>query len=259
MSNSKNIVFIPNINLGNNRNETYQYSIDSWKKWCEKNDCKLMVWTDPICGVDHMKITWQRYYLFDMLKNNNIEYDQILMIDADTIVHPDCPNFFNETEHKYCGVLNDGDFEWVLRSIKDFGKSLFDGKLILPWEYINGGFQIVNKKHKEFFSIVKKYYNDNKEKIISAIKESTTATDQTIINFLLHENNIDVKYLPQRYNLQDLYRKNLIKIIDKQHWMTDELYYLRVGWIYHFNAIPTNPLKRDAKYWMRRTYKELYL
>ena len=34
-----------------------------------------------------MKITWQRYYLFDILEANSIEYDQVLMVDADTITN----------------------------------------------------------------------------------------------------------------------------------------------------------------------------
>ena len=38
-----NIVFIPNINLGNNRNTPYHYSIKSWKKWSKQyNDVKVI-------------------------------------------------------------------------------------------------------------------------------------------------------------------------------------------------------------------------
>ena len=56
------------------------------------------------------------------------------------------------------------------------------------------------------------------------------------------------------YNLQDLFRKNLLHI--PQHsWFSDELHFLNAGWIYHFNAIPQNP--RDVSYWLERTYKEL--
>ena len=73
----KNIVFIPNINLGDGRNNSYHCSIKSWKYWCDKNDCKLIVWEDLLYPVDYMKITWQRYYLFDILDNNDIDYDQI--------------------------------------------------------------------------------------------------------------------------------------------------------------------------------------
>jgi len=43
-----------------------------------------------------------------------------------------------------------------------------------------------------------------------------------------------------------------------QHWWTDELHYLKNGWIYHFNAIPHNAMGRDASYWIERTYGELY-
>ena len=55
-----------------------------------------------------MAICFQRYYIFDILNDNGIDYNQILMVDADTIVHPECPDFFKETEDKYCGVVCDG-------------------------------------------------------------------------------------------------------------------------------------------------------
>jgi len=253
----KNIVFIPNIDLGNGRNNSYHYSIKSWKHWCEKNNCELIVWEDLLYPVDYMKITWQRYYVFDILEANDIDYNQILMVDADTIVHPDCPNFFELTDNKYCGVMNEGDYEWVLRSIRGFGDELFDGKRIKPWNYINGGFQILNKTHKDFYKKVIEYYKGNSDKIIDTIAKLKTATDQTIINFLLVENNIDVKILPDCYNLVDLCRKNLL-YLDTGHWWTDELHFLEAGWVYHFNAIPPNSMNRDTNYWIERTYKELY-
>ena len=255
----KNIIFIPNIDLGNNRNKSYSYCIDSWKHFSDKYDCELLVWEDLLVPVDYMKITWQRYYLFDILKENNIEYDQILMVDADTIVHPECPNFFEETDGKYCGVMNNGDFEWVIRSIRGFGDELFDGMRIPIPNYINGGFQIVNKKHKKFFDSMKDYYSKNSSLIVDTIEKLKTATDQTILNFMLVKNKVDVKILSDCYNLVDLYRKNLIVLDEKiQFWMNDELYFLKAGFVYHFNAIPPNPMNRDASYWMKRTYKELY-
>jgi len=252
----KNVVFIPNINLDNGRNESYHYSIKSWNKWCDKNNCELLVWEDLLYPVDYMKITWQRYYLFDILDKNKIKYDQVLMVDADTIVHPDCPNFFNETENKYCGVMNDGDYEWVLRSIRGFGDGLFGGLRIPMWNYINGGFQILNSNHKKFFNNMKIYYNENSSIILETIDKLKTATDQTILNFMLVKNNIDVKVLSGQYNLQDLFRKNLLHI-PGHSWWEDSLENLyNSGWIYHFNAIPQN--ERHVAYWMERVYTELY-
>ena len=92
------------------RRAAYKYSIDSWKKWCDKNDCELFVLNDLVLDNDKMGICWQRYYLFDILEANDIQYNQILMVDADTIVHPDCPNFFEMTDGKLCGAQFDGSW-----------------------------------------------------------------------------------------------------------------------------------------------------
>ena len=253
-----NVVFLPTIDLGNNRNSSYKYAVDSWKNWCDKNNCELLVWDELILPIEEMKITWQRYYLFDILNSNEINYNQILMVDADTIVHPDCPNFFELSDMKYCGVMNNGDYEWVNRSIKGFGELLFDNKTIHPSTYINGGFQIVNKKHEKFFDKMKLYYEENSDNIKESIKVLETATDQTILNFMLKINNIDVKVLPDCFNLQDLARKNLLYIHESCFWgdVLDNLY--SSGWVYHFNGIPGNDMDRDASYWMKRVYEELY-
>ena len=52
------------------REQGVQYSINSWKHFCDKYDCELLVWEDLLFPVEHMKITWQRYYLFDILEGN---------------------------------------------------------------------------------------------------------------------------------------------------------------------------------------------
>tara|TARA_Y100000593_G_C4238234_1_gene300719 strand:- start:730 stop:927 length:198 start_codon:yes stop_codon:yes gene_type:complete len=64
---SKNVVFIPYIDLGDGRNNSYDLSIKSWKYWCDKNDVDLIVWDELVFPIERMKITWQRYYLFDIL------------------------------------------------------------------------------------------------------------------------------------------------------------------------------------------------
>ena len=169
---SKNLVFIIDIDLKGdgryspNRRLAYKYTIDSWKKWCDKNNCELFVLNDLVVEKEKMAICWQRYYLFDILDANEVEYNQILMVDADTIVHPDCPNFFEMTEDKYVGVHNEGSYDWILRSIENYSKHIFDNKMIDWWKYINGGFQIVNKKHRQFFQDIISFYFSNQYNLI---------------------------------------------------------------------------------------------
>ena len=105
---------------------------------------------------------------------------------------------------------------------------------------------------------MKDYYLNNSDKIIETIERLRTATDQTILNFMLVEHNIDVKILPQCYNLVDLYRKNLLYISNQSWWEDDLINLYNSGWVYHFNAIPPNEMDRDSNYWIKRTYEEFY-
>ena len=252
----KNIIFIPNIDLGNNRSTPYHYSVKSWKKWCDKNECELIEWKDPIMDSNTFPIIMQREWVFDIIEYNDIDYDQVLIVDADTIVHPDCPNFFKETNHNYSAVVNNGCYEWVTRSIREWGKAMFPNEpLVKPYNYFNTGFVIVNKKHKSFFNEIKELYLNRGDEIKHYRDTIKASTGQTMVNFMLQKNNIEVTKLSEGYNLQDLFRKNLLHI-PNHSWFSDDLHFLDAGWVYHFNAIPQND--RHVSYWMERTYKHLY-
>lgn len=252
----KNVVFIPNISVGDGRSTPYHYSVKSWQHWCDKHDVMLIEWKDPIMDSKVFPIIMQREWVFDILEHNDIEYDQVLIVDADTIIHPDTPNFFNETDHKYSAVLNNGCYEWVTRSVRDWQSAMFpEEKLVRPYQYINTGFVIANKSHKPFFDEVKELYLTKGEEIKVHRDRIKASTGQTIVNFMLRKHNIEINLLPEAYNLQDLFRKNLLHI-PGHSWFSDELHFLEAGWVYHFNAIPRNP--RDVAYWMERTYKHFY-
>ena len=244
----KNIVFIPTVKGTDPKRlaeVAYDLSIKSWAKWCEKNDCELFVMSDLVHDYEEMKITWQRYYVLEFLENEDIEYDQVLMVDADTIVHPDCPNFFEMTEHKYCGVHNIGSYYLVIRSIENYSHYMFNNKSFPYYEYINGGFQIMNKSHKEFLRAVVKFYWDNKDSLLTLQNKIYCGTDQTPINFLIREYNIDLKILPYEFNMQDMMRFEVLG---------EDLLYTRHGWVYHFNG----GVKPHPRAWMEHTYKALY-
>jgi len=251
----KNIIFQVNIK-GKRHKPEFDLSTQSWKKWADKNDCEVLVLDQFIRDQDYMKANWQKWFIFDLLEHNNIEYDQILVVDADTIVHPDCPNFFEETEHKLCVVRNDGCFEWVLRSIEKYKDFLFKDLDVDCWEYFNSGFVILNKKHKPFIKEVLKWYDSNVDNINWAEENIKASTEQTPLNFLVKKHNVDMKLMSERYNLQDMFRKNLLHIPGHSWWPDTLEGMYSAGWVYHFNAIPQND--RHANYWIERAYKELY-
>jgi len=202
--------------------------------------------------------------IFEILEANGYKLidkiDQVALVDADTVIHPDCPFFFGRmTNWDFTGVVNDGDYEWVLRSIKNYTDEFFPGMdYISPSEYINNGMIILTAKHRTFCDEVIKFYWDNKDQIIESYDKFKVSTDQTIVNILRKQHEIKTTILPTTFNLQDLFRKNLL-YVDERCWWEDTLENMyKAGYIYHFNAIPGNTLKRDANYWIKRTYEELY-
>ena len=266
----KNIVFIPYIKrttkLGDSgvakpRWDTgYDYGIDSWKKWCKKNNHELIIMDELMVPENEMLITWQRWNALEILDHSDIKYDQVLIVDADSIVHPDCPDFFKLTNNQFTSQLTDGCYEWVNRAIKEYSKAFFNKKYCLKaYEFFQTGFVIVNKKHKEFFKNVFNFYNDNKENIIRSYDVIRTGSDIALLNCLRKEFNIELNILPREFSIMDVTRKNLLYYEPRQQWWKDTLEnLLNSGWIYQFTSIPQNSMGRDRKYWMERIYKELY-
>lgn len=250
----KNIVFMMDIDLkgegrwASSRRAPYEFSIKSWKKWADKHNAELFILSDLLVDYNEMGICWQRYYLFDILESNGIDYDQILMVDADTIVHPGCPNLFDMTDRKLVGVHNEGSYDWVLRSLENYSTLAFEGFQSKWWNYIDCGLIIVNKDHKEFFKTITEYYWSNKE-ILKQVESLHVGTDQTPFNILVERENIDLKLLPYEYNMVDMIRKEIL---------TEDLVFTKIGYIYQFNCIPNNQDNKATYYWMQKTYENLY-
>jgi lipopolysaccharide biosynthesis glycosyltransferase len=255
----KNIVFLVNVKLPGNqedagrwadtRSNPYKFSVNSWREWSERNNAEVFVLNDPIRDHSDMPVSWQRYYIFELLEANGIEYDQIMYVDADTIVHPDCPNLFEMSDRKFCFVHNDASYDWVLRSMENYSKYFFNNFMFRFDHYFNSGMLIFNKKHKEFFHSIIEFFDSNKENLLRCQQAWHAGTDQTPANFLTQLLGIEYKILPYEYNMVDLHRKELLQ---------EDMPYIELGWIYHFNSIPNNKDDQLTYYWMEKTFNKLY-
>jgi lipopolysaccharide biosynthesis glycosyltransferase len=243
----KNIVFIIAFKKDGQLKKEYQISIDSWKHFCNKYNAELLLMEEPVMDVKDMHIIWQRYFLFDILDSNKIDYNQILMVDADTIVHPDCPNFFEMTDDKYCLVHDDGSYDWILRGMEHYNKYVFKNEWFDFWEYGNSGFQIVNKKHRPFFDSMRKLYFEHQQTIQAIQTNYGIGTDQTPLNFMLRKHNIGLKLLPWKYNMT---------CMPKREVLGEDMLHTKMGYVMHFNGLPDKD--NSVPYWMEKTYKYLY-
>ena len=247
-----NIVFIVNLPETKkvDRNKPYQFSIDSWKRWCDETGrAKLVVLDERIYPEDYMNANWHKLFVFQLLEESGISYDQILIADADTIIHPQSPNPFELTDNKFSVVPSYGSFDWVLRGIENYSKHIFDNYM-MPWDkYFDCGFMLVNKIHKSFFKKILDFYYKNDVNLRQLQETFHNGTDQTPVNFLIHLENIDLKLFPYEFNMNDMVRKNIV---------TDDLLFTKVGWIYQYNAIPNNTDNQLTNHFMKKTYEHFY-
>jgi hypothetical protein len=209
---------------------------------------ELRVLDSPVCDVNSLKPNYHRYYCFDLLVDEP-EVEQICLVDADTIVHPNCPNFFDLTQGQFTVVKEDGDFDWIIRSIENLQYEFPENfkKSFKIWDYFNSGMIITNKAHKWVFDLLLEFYWNNADKIQSCQKKYGTGTDQPLLNWLVQENDIKVNFLPYQFNMTSLQQKN---ILDTRFWFTG------IHGIYHFNAINGGPI--IVNQWLKNTFEYLY-
>jgi len=246
-----NVVYIINIATDKKPGRTipYKFGIESWNRYCKKNNAKLVVLDQPILPYEQLRPNWHKVFIFDLLEQSNIDINKLMIVDADTIVHPDSPNFFEIDDNKFCVVNNIGSYDWMFRSIENYQRHIFNNFKFDVSKYFNSGVLILNKSHKNFLDKVKKYYFENKDRLVQMQETFFTGTDQPVLNFMCQTEGIDMKFLPYEYNMQDLYRREAL---------TESMPYLDWGHIFHFNAIPNNSDNSKTMYWMEKTFKKLY-
>ena len=249
---SKNIVFMPAVCIPGqeSRSSHYKYGINSWRRWCDQNDAELVVMDELIYPTDHMKITWQRYYAMDILDHSDIEYDQVLITDADCIIHPEMPNFFELTNGNYTVARAIGSMDWICRSMENYAKHMFNGNTFDIFKYFCGGFQITNKSQRHIWKGYIDYYLAHRDQIQYMQHTFGVGTDQPIINHVTHGSDEQLTYLPYEFCAVDLHRLELLD---------DNLTFAKAfKGIYQFNAIPDNHDARYTNYFLEKTYKYLY-
>jgi hypothetical protein len=246
---SKNIVFIVNITDPDkaSRSTPYHLSINSWKAWCDKNYCDLFILDQRIYPKEIMNANWHKIFVLDLLAANDIDYNQVMIVDADTIIHPEAPNVFELTGNKMSVVRNYGSMDWVCRSYENYKKHLFPETEYSPIDYFNSGMIIINHIHKSFYDIVQKFYLTNYQNIQLIQKTYGVGTDQPVLNFLTRQENIELNFLPYEWNMQDMTRFEILN---------QNLTFTKTGWLYHFCAIPGGDVSTDQ--WMQLTYNTLY-
>ena len=219
----RNVVFITSIK-GLVDTSYEEYCLNTWKYWCKKNDVELFVLNEELTDAKYMKPTWQRWYVLDILEMNGVNYNQVAMVDVDTMVRWDAPNFFELTDNKFSAVVDQDNIGWVKQSID--GYQHFFKDVELDWEdYFNCGFVVLNSKHKDLCKTILNFWEENDGELVMLQSTLSKGTDQTPVNYMV-KRDTEVNYLSKKFNLTHFNRKEII----------NNLMFIDCGYVWHFNG-----------------------
>lgn len=238
---ANNILFFTALKANDPNMMAYQeWSLRTWNYYANKHNCKLVVLQEPLQDVEMMRPTWQRWYVYEILEQSGIEYDQVALIDIDTMVRWDTPNIFELSEGRYTGVIDDLSIEWIYNSINGYKEYFPD--VNLQWDkYINNGVLVLPKEGgKEFCKKVTDFYLANVDSLRDKQHVSLKkGTDQTPINYLaMREFGSDIKYLSKKFNMTHMY---------KTHAFIDNIF-IKCSYIWHFNGLPRDQRNQYMQY-----------
>lgn len=201
--------------------------LNTWKYWCEKNGVNLQVIKKLPDKVHHPK--WIKSLVFDY-----VDSGQIALIDSDTMVRWDCPDFFELCDGEFGGIEDNGNLWWLNNSIRAYQRFFPDVTLDIG-RYINSGVMLFDSGHREWFEGLFAFYEQNRA-ALEAWNVPNSGVDQTIINFLLQKENINLKLLPDEFNQlgmqsRSLFGHNWQRKGDKTN------HFLKTGQIWHFTGM----------------------
>ena len=203
-----------------------EWCFKSWGVWCKKNDVELFVLDQELRDKTTMKPTWQRWHVFDVLEANEVDYNQVALVDVDTMIHPEAPNFFDETNGEFSSVKDDLMVEWVHNSIVGY-QDMFPN-VNFDWiTYFNCGFIVINKKHKKLCKSITDFYYSNEDELRNRQHETLRkGSDQTPVNYLVRKGGYKITYLSKKWNFTHLHQRGVLQ----------NAMFLDCAWVYHFNG-----------------------
>ena len=222
----KNIVFFTSMDRAPDTLDYKEWCYRSWKVWCQRNNAEIFILDQELRDKSIMKPTWQRWHVLEILENNSIDYDQVALVDIDTMIHPDAPNFFDLTNKGFSVVGEDVMVEWIYNSIKGY-QDLFP-EVEFNWTtYWNNGFIVVNETHKNLCKDITEFYYNNEQELRN--RQHVTlkkGSDQTPVNYLVRKSGIPITYLDKRWNFTHMHARGVL----------GGALFLDCAWVFHFNG-----------------------
>lgn len=168
----------------------------------------------------HRNLHLEKFQIFEILE----EYDRVLYLDADILVHPKAPNVFEVVPEGSIGVVNEQinaeqskrEQEWR-RMQRRLGK--LDET---PQRYFNAGMLVVSRDHRELFNYKRLTFAGGRW------------PDQNTLNYYARKQGFPIHWLAPEWNLMPVFGDS---------FNSGEI--RRASWFIHYAGEEAKPLLRE--------------
>lgn len=208
------------------KSQLYDFCVDSVARYCKKYNIDHIVQKTPILRIapdpfssNRSKEATSKHggFLPIYEKENAFDYfdryDQIAIVDADIYIRENAPNLFDE--------LGDHDFAAVcerempltnqyIAKIENYSRMQYSTLKDVDWkwnkfgaEFFNMGLMVLNTSFKTYLkNQTSKQFLDRWEfkRFIDGLGAWKWSTDQTLLNWWIKKEKMNVKHLPWQYN-----------------------------------------------------------
>ena len=177
------------------------FGIAAWQAWCRGHglEFRLLDRSELEAGDDpDIPPTIQRWMAAKRILVECGPSTRIAMVDADTMIRWDAPNFFGLAGDGLTAVP-DPAVNWIHRSIRAY-RHLFPGVQLQADEYFNAGFVVLGAKHlrilETYLGFIRRSWSDLRD----VQKSGNFGSDQTPFNFVVKQMQEPVTFLPAAFN-----------------------------------------------------------
>jgi len=221
----------------------------TWRWWCRRHNVEFAALDQPLGGAPFAELppTVQRWLAPEMLLREYGREARIAIVDADTMIRWDAPDFFEPAGDGFAAVRAMSE-AWGQASIRAY-QHLFPETVLTMAEYFNAGFVALGAGQLKTLRVFTDFALERWEELRAVQISGNFGSDQTPLNFVLRREREPVTWLSPRFNMLQsarsvasvLSHKALVcevteEILERAFGVPGVFDFIGEGYVWHFTT-----------------------
>jgi lipopolysaccharide biosynthesis glycosyltransferase len=186
------------------------HSISTWQWWCDRHGktFRKLEWKYGSAEFKRSGLTFAKYAAAWEVLRDNGPGTRVLVVDADTMVRWDMPDFFNtlpDTAAVGAVIEPESSQTWVEKSIEAFEQILgtygrYPGQKVEPKTYFNSGVMLFGDASRPYLEELIGAVQKHCDEIVNLYQSADVGSDQTVANYVLRKQKMELFPLSPEYN-----------------------------------------------------------